>query len=587
MTMKKITYYIGALCLGIQLTGCDDLLNVNPGSELLDPVFWKSESDLKGACNKLYYDLDGWDGDTRTDEVMSQNANSTSNGTRTVPGTSTDWTDPYNRINVANNILEKAVDAPLSEAVLNKYLAEAHFFRAYQYFKLIQYYGDVPLVLKVFQSLYDPDLMMPRTPREEVVQQCYKDLEYAAQWLPKRTQLGSSDLDRTRVSRSSALGLMVRIALYEGTFQKYHSVNGGSNANAHFDKAIAAFEDLKKEGHSLYPSFDDMFSYKNEGPSNPEIVFAKGYGPNDFETVKTGHTYTRDLERSYALTRNALDNFLYADGLPMEKSPLRVVNETSYNNVAGLDHDYQPLPGGMGERDPRLIKTIWLINDPLESDEFMGWIATGKGEYFPFDSQRPKGYPLKKTFFGSMWAKSNGSKDFTDKIIIRWGEMLISYAEALYERNGSITDAQLDETVNALRARVGFNAKLTNSFVTTNGLNMRDEIRRERYSELMGEGFRFNDIIRWKIAEDVLPKPIIGPTCVAGELQNPSSFSTLAGNVTNAEGKIGDVSYGRSNTYIQEREGTRKFNKDRDYLYPIPTFEIGSSDGNIKQNPGW
>ncbi len=587
--MKKIIY-ISALLCAIMLSGCDDLLDVKPGSELTDDGFWKSETDLKGACNKLYYDLKGWSHDQRSDEFVGGSSNSISNGNRSVPTTSTDdWTDPYKWIFTANNIIEKGADAPLTESIRNRWRAEAFFFRAYHYFGLVKKYGDVPLVVKTFSTVYDEELKMGRTPRETVIQQCYQDLEFAAANLPKYTQLPTSEFDRRRASRSAALGMIVRIGLYEGTFQKYHSVNGGSNANAHFDKAIAAFELLQAEGHALFADFNEVFSYLNEANNvNPEIVFGKAYGENDFATVKTGHVHTRDSEGKYALTRNVLDLFLYADGLPINKTALKIPVETSYNNIAGLDAEGKPLADGKGQRDPRLLKTIWTINDILENDEFVGWVKTGKGKYYPFDSQRPKAYPTKKAFFGSLWEKSSGNKDFTDKIIIRYAEMLVSYAEALYERYGSITDEQLNATVNKLRERVGFEVNLTNAFVSQNGLDMLEEIRRERTVELMTEGFRYDDIIRWKIAEKVLPTDLIGPICIAEEMQNPSLHEGLAGRLTDASGNVsGNHVYDQPSTYVIEFKGTRSFNPARDYLYPIPTFEIGQSDGNIVQNPGW
>ncbi|MDR2921040.1 MAG: RagB/SusD family nutrient uptake outer membrane protein [Tannerella sp.] len=589
--MKQI-FYIGAIFCAVTFSACDDLLDVSPGSELTDDGFWKSETDLEGACNKLYFDLNvlKWPADARADEFVESSSNTTSNGTRTVPGTSDDdWTHPYQYIFTANNIIEKAAETPLSESIRNRWRAEAFFFRAYHYFELVTKYGDVPLVLKTFTSVYDEELKMGRTPRETVIQQCYEDLEFAAANLPKQSELQTSELGRRRVSRSAALGMIVHIGLYEGTFQKYHNVNGGSNANGHLDKSINAFERLKDEGHDLFPDFNDVFSYLNEANNvNPEIVFGQPFGENDFATVSSGHIYTRNLEGKYALTRNILDQFLYADGLPVDKTSLKVAVETSYNNIVGLDHEGNPLPDGLGQRDPRLLKSIWTINDPLEEDDFVGWIKTGKGIYYPFDSQRPKGYPSKKAFFGSLWEQSSSNKDFTDRIILRYAAMLISYAEALYERNGSISDTQLDQTVNKLRERVGFNVKLTNAFVTQHGLNMLEEIRRERTVELMTEGFRYNDIIRWKIAEKVLPTDLIGPICIADEMQNPSLHSGFTERLTNSSGNVGGVFvYDQPNTYVIEFKNSRSFNPQRDYLYPIPTFEIAQSDFNIEQNPGW
>lgn len=588
--MKKI-FYISALFSVMLLAGCDDLLDVTPGSELTDNGFWKSAKDFEGACNKLYYDLEGWSNDARADEFVANAASTISNGMRNIGETSDDYKKPYSYIYVANNIIDKGMKSAVEESTRDRWLAEAYFFRAYHYFDLVKKYGDVPLVLKIFTSTSDPDLKMGRTARETVIQQCYTDLEFAVEHLPMHKDLPTTELGRRRVSRSSAFGLISRIGLYEGTFQKYHNVNGGANANAHFDKSINAFENLEAEGyHSLYPDFNDMFSYKNEAnDTNREIVFGKAYGENDFSTVTTGHTHTRNLEGSNALTRNILDLFLYADGLPMSKTSLKVEKETSYNNIVGLDTNGDPLPDGIGQRDPRMLKTIWTFNDALEEDPFVGWFYSGKGKYYPFDSQRPKGYPCKKAFFGSLWTNSSGNKDFTDKIIIRYGEMLITYAEALYERNGSITDGQLDATVNRLRSRVDFDVKLTNDFVTRNGLDMLEEIRRERTVELMAEGFRYDDIIRWKVAEKVLPVAILGPIGMESEVQTLAIYEGIKKRLTDENGydENGSYVYPQANIYVIEYASERKFNPERDYLYYIPTSEIAYSDGNITQNPGW
>ncbi|NDV57993.1 RagB/SusD family nutrient uptake outer membrane protein [Bacteroides sp. 519] len=584
--MKKILYICTLFCV-IMLAGCDDLLDVTPGSELTDDGFWKSAKDFEGACNKLYYDLGGWSNDTRADELVGKSSDDISSGNSTIKSGNSNWKNRYSYIYVANNIIDKGLKASVAESVRDRWLAEAYFFRAYHYFELVKKYGDVPLILKIFTSTSDPDLKMGRTPRETVIQQCYTDLEFAIKYLPDHKDLPTSELGRRRVSTSSALGMIVRIGLYEGTFRKYH---GGNDAAEHLKKSINAFERLDAKGyHKLFEDFNEVFSYKNEANNvNREIIFGKPYGENDFATVTTGHMNTRELEGNFALTRNILDLFLYADGLPMSKTALKVEKETSMNNIVGLDTDGNPLPNDKGQRDPRLLKTIWTFNDAVEYESFMGWSEAGKGKYHPFDSQRPKGYICKKAFFGSMWSNSLGNKDFTDKILIRYAEMLVSYAEALYELNGSITDAQLDATINKLRERVGFNIPLTNDFVTKNGLDMLEEIRRERTVELMAEGFRYDDIIRWKTAEKVLPVAMIGPYCSPDEVQTTATYEDSKKRLTDSEGKIdGTFAYDQQGVYVIEYANTRKFNPKRDYLYPIPTDEIAYSDDNITQNPEW
>ena len=595
--MKKILYLSIILMAAVLVSSCDDLLDVTPKTDLTDDNFWKSESDFIGACNKMYEQLAGTGHDTRADDKFGKNSNVTSNGTWVVEPKKGDWTDPYKRIFTANNIIQKGAVSPMAENIRNKYLAAAYFFRAYNYFDLVTKYGDVPLLLKTFTNTNDPDLKMGRTPREEIIQQCYEDLEFAAAYLPTRADLqGATDeFHRRDVTRSAALGLMVRIGLHEGTMQKYHNLGSEAQWKAHLQKSISAYNLLKSEGHVLFADYQGLF-LEESNSLNREIIFGKAYGPNGTSgSGSLNHSYSGECEGSYAMTRSAIDMFLYADGLPREKSPLVVSPETSFNNVFGYDKDgVTPLAGGKGARDPRLALSIWRINDPQDNPETtvagakIGWVNTGKNAYAPFDPQRPLGYQLKKSASGDRWG---ASRDYTDRILIRYGEMLISYAEALFELNGSISDAQLDETVNALRARVGFSAKLTNAFVTANGLNMRDEIRRERSVELLAEGRRYPDIIRWKIAETVLPNAIIGAKFTADEAYNgisQSGDSNFVAWLTNSSGVVdGAFVYSEPSVRVIEKANTRRFNVAKDYYYPIPVFEITQSDGNITQNPGW
>ena len=178
--MKKI--FIAAIALAtLGLTSCE--LDREPETTLSDTNFWKSESDFRGACNRFYTDLDGFWHDTRADD-LNGGVNATSSGNWTVPATSGDWTNPYNRIGKCNNAIEKIGASSQTDAIKNRWIAEARFFRAYQYFELVKKYGDVPLILKPFDSTNDPEIKKSRTPREEVIRQCYEDLDFAFKYLP-------------------------------------------------------------------------------------------------------------------------------------------------------------------------------------------------------------------------------------------------------------------------------------------------------------------------------------------------------------------------------------------------------------------
>jgi hypothetical protein len=148
-------------------------------------------------------------------------------------------------------------------------------------------------------------------------------------------------------------------------------------------------------------------------------------------------------------------------------------------------------------------------------------------------------------------------------------------AEAIYEKNGSISDQDLDRTINVVRSRVNM-PPLTNAFVLANGLNMLDEIRRERTVELSFEGYRRDDLRRWKTAETVLPQFIKGVKFVGTEYQ--TKYPDLVPGT--------DIQVDNNGFIIAEDAGSRQF-LPKHYLDPIPLQQIQLSNGTLLQNPGW
>ena len=486
-----------------------------------------------------------------------------SSGSRNIPEKSTDWSDPYNKIGVCNNIIIKGEQTPIDEDIRNRWLAEARFFRAYYYFDLVKKYGDVPLILKIFESTTDPDIFKGRDSRETVIQQCYTDLNFAAKWLPDIDDL-SSDSDWGRVSRSAALGMLVRVGLYEGTYIKYHNLTEG-NSKDHLKIAIDAAEIMFNENkHDLYPNFQNLFYFDGEGRQNKENVFVKVYGPNGASNAITYHNQSATKAQQVSITRQFIDYFLYSDGLPKDKHPGGDQPDVNYDDI-------------FTDRDPRLGMTVFRLNE----------VAFKGAQFRPFDSVNNGasfGYPIKKGYMKEEY--DTNSRETVDKMIIRYAEILLSYAEALFEYNGAITDDQLEATVNYVRSRSGFNTKLTNSFVQTYGLDMLEEIRRERMVEFIDEGLHYDDIIRWKTAEDVLPKAMLG--LFFNPSESASTAEELSGHLTDENGTLnGEKVYNQVNIYVKESASSRRFDPNKDYLYPIPTYEISTTNGNIKQNPNW
>jgi hypothetical protein len=550
--MKKLANYICFLAAAALLGSCNKL-DLKPETQFSDADYWNTENDLMNAANRLYQQLQGnWIDNRGDDNVAQSGPNGISNGSWTVPNTSSDWNNRYDEIFTANNILEKGVKAKASDEIRNRYFGEARFFRAYAYLQLVQKYGDVPLVLHTL-DISSPELTMPRTPRAEIMKAIYDDLDFAATWLPARSALPAAQWGR--VTKSAAWGMKARAALYEGTREKFRNESGWQE---HLKIAVDAAQKVMGQGHTLFSNYGNLFTHAGEGPTNTENIFVKIYGVSS-SNVLLGHNNSRDLENGrIAITRNLIRQYLYTDGLPAfntdntpsaTRSSLFVpeASEPSYNTI-------------FENRDPRLTFTVYQANEQAY-----------KGPWVPTTSLGARSaYATKKGWNLEDWTISGAAT--VDRMLMRYAEILLTYAEAKYELNGSISDADLDLTVNALRKRAGLNVKLTNAFVAANNLDMREEIRRERTVELALEGFRYDDLIRWKTAETVLPKDLLGAKFVAADWPgtNPNTLKLNADNIV-----------------VAESSSNRKFQANRDYLYPVPLNEISLSGGNVTQNPNW
>ncbi|WP_128546362.1 RagB/SusD family nutrient uptake outer membrane protein [Larkinella soli] len=535
----KHTFLAFALLAGTSACEVDRL----PETSISDATFWNSESDLKTASNYLYTFLPAFNSDDNwSDDAYGLAANNISDGSRLAPATATnDYNTPYNLIRTANNILEKGPRAiPVAGAtVVDRYLAEARFFRAWGYFTLVQRYGSVPLILKTLDE-NAPELTAPAATRDQIVDQIYQDLDFAAQKLPTPTALGNADYGR--ISNTGALAFKARVALFEGTRAKFHKYG---DPNKHLTLAVAAAKAvIDSKQHDLYGSYFDLFQYAGEGRQNRENIIVKQYGVSTTERVLTHAYYRGTLENgNMNPTKSLADSYLMKDGLPITKSPL-------YKKPATSTEVFK-------DRDTRMSDTFMKRGDPMMTTKPIFDIA-------PLVFNKT-GFMFRKFANIDDW---NTQASLIDRPLLRYAEVLLTYAEAQYELTGSITDADLDLTLNRLRQRGGV-AKLSNAFVTANGLNMQEEIRRERRVELAQEGFRYWDIVRWKIAETELPKPVLGNFFFRDEFG-----TTVAVNLT------------PDNFILVQPASFRKFDPARDYLWPLPINELALNPA-LKQNPGW
>lgn len=533
----------------IILSGCEDFIDRKPLTNISPGVFWDTEADLQLALNILYtniyqeyeYNLDNYSIDS-----YGESPNLISSGTYSPPNTDATYSRSYRMIRIANHFLENYESSKISESLKNQYAGEAYFFRAWYYFELIKRFGDVIYFNKTL-DMNSEELYGTRTDKEVVLKGIIKDLEFAVSHIPEASKMTNL---QGRVTKGTANSLMARICLYYGTWYKYH--DSGSNKHLEYlEKAKkASGEVISSAEYSLHDDYYNLFLMTNAYESNETILAYR------FSSISGLNLRIRATIVDFGMrpTKHLADAFLFKDGLPIGKS--------SYNI------EYLPIAEGteFNNRDPRMAQTIWRPGDGND------WAGV---PFLPSYAVNTKtGYLFKK--YGDMGAYQTMSQ-YVDVHLIRYAEILLTYAEATYELNNSISNEDLNKSINELRKRFSTNPNalpnLTNEFVTSNGLDMREEIRRERRVELAGEFFRYDDLIRWKTAEVELSQDILG-----------AKFDKNAYPTINIES--GDLKLNNNGFVLLQQKKDRQFNPAKDYLFPLPLREISLND-NLKQNPNW
>lgn len=530
--------------------GCKKL-DLTPKDQISDASFWKKPTDFQLAANDFYNGLLGAHQyiDNNSDIAFGQGANPVSNGSYLPSANSDTWDNAYKYIRSVNYMLEKATQSGLG-ASIDRWVAEGLFFRAYNYWNLVKSFGGVPKIDRVLE-VTSPELYTPRSSQAQIVDFILSDLDDAISKLPPQSALIADEIGR--VTKGAALALKARVALYQGTWAKYHS---SGNAAPYLDAAIAAAEEIVTSAeYNLYTG-SGASSYKYffilQGDDSPEVILAKRYYAN-----RITHNWTRELWFNYIVPTKAMaDLYLATDGLPITQS-------ASFQGYGTLTSEFQ-------NRDPRMGMTFIV---PGSSIFFEGGIMQPTFPGFSGSNATHTGYMIRKFLDETLdAAQFRGQYDFKE---IRYAEVLLVLAEAIYEKNGAIADADLNRTINLLRTRAGMPA-LTNAFVTANSLNMLNEIRRERTVELAFEGFRRDDLRRWKLAETVLPQAIKGVKFVGTEYQTRYPDLVIGSDIqVDANGFI-----------ITEPASGRQF-LPRHYLDPIPLQQIQLSQGTLEQNLGW
>lgn len=573
--MKYIKIIFSFIAVGMILSACEkDFLQRTPLDQVTSVDYFKSPNDLKAYVNQYYSPtyfpkFANWGSDFGTDNQIGLSVDTRLEGTRTV---ATSGSIAFGAVRSINYFFDQYTKVKEKYVLKDyqQYLGEAYFFRALIYINLLETYGDIQWVTKELGTS-SPELYSARDPRNLVADNIIAALDTAAMYLTEDKTNGAA-----RVNKWMALLIQSRVALYEGSWEKYHAGDpfGVSNSQPekYFNKVVEAATKIMESGkYDLYstgkPSSDyrDLFSLL-EYSTNKEVMFWRKY---DNALIRGNASFTNDrnfrmeFPTGNTITKELADAYLCSDGKPITGNPL-------FQGYASLSNEMQ-------NRDPRFTQTIatpdqvWRIyqNGTINNYSLLYGQLNTKADY-----NAPSGYVILKGYDPRMIYHVTQYEE-TPAIIYRYAEALLNFAEAKAEL-GTITQADINISVKKLRDRVGMpNLILTDIANDPNwdfpALSpLINEIRRERRIELSNEGFRWDDIARWAAADEL----IVG--------KRPKGFmaSQITVNPFHADAN------GFLDPFQIAIPAGYGFKIGRDYLNSIPITEI-TLNTNLVQNPGW
>lgn len=583
--MKKIIYII-ACVLVVGFSSCEDMfLDLKPLDTETDVSYFAKPEDFNEYARGFYGQLIGWqsrygsiydylDGSTDLSTYFGYSAD-LGRGAIQVYTNDDRWNKCYENIRTINILFDKIDKYSGNKNDLKQYQSEGYFFRAYTYFYLLKFFGGVPVVTTIMDT-NSPELTGPRNSRYEVVDLILSDLDKAFEGLPKEQNISSAE--KGRISYYGAKAFKARVLLYEATWRRYNGTSTDYEGSAKpatdqvdtfLDEAIALCDDVMTNGqygiwnHNGVSSMQKMSNRYlfclEDADSNPagltktsnnEFIIYSVYD----KSIRPGSINLNQTLQKMDVSRKLVDMFVCTDGLPISKS-------ARFQGYAKPGDEFK-------NRDNRLRSYIYepaadvVLTDGRSGYKSAKFVATNRAA-----KEESANYP-----------------------VLRLAEVYLTYAEALFERNGSITDEQLGRSINILRNRAGV-ANLTNNLVSTNELSMLEEIRRERTVELYMEGYRFDDLKRWGILEKELNPSRCG--MIVGGQGYPTVFVNANGEATSrysrnvyiwGEEKVA-TPFGALNAPILDSSTNHNVSKTH-YLWAIPQRQIDLNP-NLVQNPGY
>ncbi|WP_118195584.1 RagB/SusD family nutrient uptake outer membrane protein [Albibacterium indicum] len=570
--MNKFKYITGllAVCLFAMACSKEDFLDKYPLDEVAEDFFFEKPNDAKLYVNQFYErgvfnirTIAG--GDRNSDLYISQTGvDSRLEGNRTVnsaPALN------YTKIRSVNYFFENYHNIEGEFDEYKQYVGEAHFFKAFFYYDLLRSFGDVQWLDKVLTT-ESPELYEGRNPRNEVADKIIAHLDTAAMYLTE-----SKIDDGTRVNKWIALLIQSRVALYEGSWEKYHAGTafGVSNPNPqkYFNKAIEAAEQIMNSGlYDIYTTgnpdndYYELFGLRDYA-TNPEVLF---WIKMDLSQGihSTSKLYRLETPAGYSLTKDLADSYLCTDGQPI--------------TVSNLFQGYANINKEMENRDPRFEQTIFNTSHDWQIDaegNVKKWQEVYNKLYSNTTHAAPAGYVRRKDY-NPIMAYHHLNFEETPTPLYRYSEVLLNYIEAKAEL-GEATQADVDKTIKKLRDRVGMPNLVISNITADPNWNFPDlsplinEIRRERKVEMALEDLRWDDIARWAAADEL----IVGKRPKGAK---KDQFPITPSFPADENGFLDPFQAALPNGY--------RFDVNRDYLNPLPLNQL-TLNPSLEQNPGW
>ncbi|MBX3255997.1 MAG: RagB/SusD family nutrient uptake outer membrane protein [Chitinophagaceae bacterium] len=590
--MKRNIWYI--LLVVVIFAGCkmDEPVVTSTDKKAI----FGSEEGLK-AYSMSFYDIfpDATDQSIVEQSLVDYGATNTLSGFTLInsysENNSTGWS--WSTLRNFNYFIVNNTDPAISETVRNNYTGLARFFRAWFYYDKVRRFGDVPWVDHPLDPSEEDILYGVRDSRELVMEKVYEDLMFAAQNITRTTDAAQSSL----ITKWVAYAVASRVALFEGTFRKYHNLSLATSADTWLKRAEdAAYIVMQQSGKTLHNNYRQLFTSDVPPPSETLLAIASNASLGIKHSANwrwTSETYGTGLN----LIRPFVCTYLQKDGTP-------------YTDRTGWEHEdfYEEFQN----RDGRLNATL----------RYPGYMREGNIALPVFSGYARLGYqPIKLCVDATVGDSRTESTQAVQ--LVRLGEVLLNYAEAKAEL-GTLTDDDWAKTIGALRNRAGITGGLTTKPATADTY-LKDtyfpdisdavilEIRRERAIELLFEGFRFDDLRRWKAGTlfkkswtgmyiPAINQPLdvdhngshdviyytdeAGLAAAVALSNNANPYKVKVSTDPNAE--IIQVHAAGSGYYLAwyTNNDSKKVWGSKQYLYPIPIGAI-NLNAQLGQNPGW